>query len=87
MHYLEIEEKIKTLNKILLIKLSGTTPRTPKGDKKGLKTRGPVNSDDEIEENISYVEESSKVNTQHFAKRIVSFNLYNFTIKDRRSNN
>lgn len=29
-----------------------------------MKARGPVNSDDEIEENISYVEESSKVNKQ-----------------------
>ena len=39
---------------------SGITPRTPK-DKKSNKNRTGINSDEEIEENLSYVEESSKV--------------------------
>lgn len=44
--------------------LSGTTPRTPNQERKGsVKTpRGGPVSDEEIEENLSYVEESSKVN-------------------------
>lgn len=37
---------------------SGATPRTPK---KTNKNRAVLNSDDEIEDNLSYVEESSKV--------------------------
>lgn len=46
------------------INLSGTTPRTPNQERKGsVKTpRGGPVSDEEIEENLSYVEESSKVN-------------------------
>lgn len=42
--------------------LSGTTPRTPNQDRKSnAKNRGGMVSDDEIEDNLSYVEESSKV--------------------------
>ena len=39
---------------------SAATPRTPKFDKKP-KNRSGIVSDDEIDENLSYIEESSKV--------------------------
>ena len=44
---------------ILLNSKSGT-PRTPKTDRK-FKNRSALGSDDEIEDNLSYVDESSKV--------------------------
>lgn len=44
-----------------LIFFSGTTPRTPNLDKKLVKNRGALVSDDDIEDNLSYVDESSKV--------------------------
>jgi hypothetical protein len=42
---------------------SGTTPRTPRLEKKILKNnnRNGMLSDEEIEENLSYIEENSKV--------------------------
>jgi len=48
--------------------LSGTTPRTQSGyvDKRRIKNRNFAGSDDEIDENISYAEESSKVNFFRF---------------------
>lgn len=39
---------------------NGTTPRTPKFERKTTKNRSALGSDEEIEENISYVEENSK---------------------------
>ena len=40
---------------------SGTTPRTPKFERKSSKNRSAIGSDEEIEDNISYMEENSKV--------------------------
>ena len=44
--------------------LSGTTPRTPNQERKANKGRlggGGVVSDEDIEDNLSYIEESSKI--------------------------
>lgn len=41
--------------------ISGTTPRTPSMDRKGFKNRGGIISDEEIDDNLSYIEESSKI--------------------------
>jgi hypothetical protein len=40
---------------------SGTTPRTLKFERKSSKNRSAIGSDEEIEDNISYVEDNSKV--------------------------
>ncbi|RNA06190.1 FGFR1 oncogene partner-like isoform X6 [Brachionus plicatilis] len=40
---------------------NGTTPRTPSMDRKGFKNRGGIISDEEIDDNLSYIEESSKI--------------------------
>ena len=68
--------KINHFNIYLSIKKSGTTPRTPKFERKSSKNRSAIGSDEEIEDNISYVEENSKVKYFCFIKHSTIFKIF-----------